>query len=249
MTYALHGNSDNANSYVRFYATLSDAQTAAAGAVSHITDDRYIEELDGEDLYVPAYQGGIQAAIDAASPDDVIHVAAGTYDERIVVNKALTLNGATNGVSKKGFAVPSGYAYDPMTQSIIRPSTDVGDVTVVQIAADGVVFDGFVVANEVCATGGVYRDLVAINQSLSAPTGIQILNNVLGPNTNTLSQDGTMGRSGICAPGPRREPLKLIVRNNKIFDSKGNGCGIMIVGRTDRRIMAETHTRTSTAVR
>jgi len=230
VTHMLHGNSDVVEQYTRFYKTLADAQTAAASAVSHITDDRYIMELAGEDLYVPAYQGGIQAAIDAASPYDVIHVAAGMYDERIVVNKPLTLKGATNGVSKKGFAVPPLYAYDPLTQSIIKPSTDAGDVTVVQIAADEVVFDGFVVANEVCATGGVYRDLITINQSLVAPTGIQILNNVLGPNTNTLSQDGTMSRSGICAPGPRTNALKLIAKNNKIFDVKGNGCGIMIVG-------------------
>ena len=100
----------------------------------------------------------------------------------------------------------------------------------VKVAADGVVFDGFVVANEVCATGGVYQDLIGIDQYLTAPTGVQILNCVLGPNTNTASQDGTKGRSGVTVYGPHALPVKLVVMHNKIFDSKGNGCGIMIVG-------------------
>ncbi|HVO76735.1 MAG TPA: right-handed parallel beta-helix repeat-containing protein [Candidatus Bathyarchaeia archaeon] len=233
VTHALTGISDDSDYRVRFYATLADAQTAAAGAVSHILGGRYIMELAGTNLYVPPYLGGIQSAIDGAVPGDVIHVAAGTFDERITVNKRLTLLGATNGVSKKGFVVPALYAYDPGTQSIIRPSTDV-ERAVVHISADGVVFDGFVVANvvanQVLPTGGVYMDLVAVDQSLSAPTGIQILNNVLGPNTNTGSQNGNKGRCGITVYGPHVQPVKLIVMRNKIFDSKGNGGGIMIVG-------------------
>jgi hypothetical protein len=230
VTHTLRGISDNGNGYVRFYKTLADAQTAAAGAVSHILGGRFITELAGVNLYVPSNLGGIQPAIDAADPDDVIHVAPGTFDERITVNKRVTLLGATNGASKKGFVVPALYAYDPLTQSIVRPSTDL-DRAVVHVSADGVVFDGFVVANEVCGTGSVYRDLVAVDQYLAAPTGIRILNNVLGPNTNTASQDGTKGRCGITVYGPHSAgPVKLIVRNNKIFDSKGNGGGIMIVG-------------------
>jgi hypothetical protein len=175
------------------------------------------------------YYPTIQGAITDAGAGNVIDVAAGTYDERIIINKSLTLKGATNGVSKKGFSVPPAYAYDPLTQSIIKPSAAL-EQAMVQITADNVVFDGFVVANEVCQTGGVYQDLIGIAQGFNAPTGIQILNNVLGPNTNTASQDGTKGRCGVTVYGPHPNVCKLIVKYNKIFDSKGNGGGIMIVG-------------------
>jgi len=173
----------------------------------------------------------IQAAIDDSRTHDydIITVAAGNYDERITINKKLTLQGATAGINKNGYAIPSGYAYDPMVHSIIKPSSPLEQAVVV-IKSDEVVFDGFVVANQVCQTGGVYQDLVELDQSTSCPVGIQILNNILGPNTNTASQDGTKGRSGLCIIGPNVNQVKLIAKNNKIFDSKGNGCGIMIVG-------------------
>jgi hypothetical protein len=40
---------------------------------------------------------GIQAAIDAASPGDTITVGPGSYDENVVVNKSVTLEGSGNG--------------------------------------------------------------------------------------------------------------------------------------------------------
>jgi|GEM_PF-1303501 len=172
----------------------------------------------------------VQAAIGAASASDIINVAAGMYAERININKAITLRGATAGVSKKGFVVPGGYAYNTAEQSVIKPSAPL-EQAVVQVSSDSVVFDGFVVADEVCQTGGVYQDLFEVASSVSASNGIQVLNCVLGPNTNTAAQDGTKGRSGLCVVGPHSAgPVKFIARHNKIFDNKGNGCGIMIVG-------------------
>jgi hypothetical protein len=171
----------------------------------------------------------IQDEIGQAVAGDIVLAKAGLYDERLTIDRQLTLRGATSGVSKRGYTVPPAYAYDTATESVIRPSTTL-ERAVVHVAADGAVFDGFVVANEVCATGGVYQDLVAIDQALAATTGVQVLNCVLGPNTNTALQDGTKGRGGVTVYGPHTQPVKLIVQHNLIFDSKGNGCGIMIVG-------------------
>jgi len=46
------------------------------------------------DLFVPADYSSIQAAINAASPGDTIHLAAGRYSETLTINKNLTLAGS-----------------------------------------------------------------------------------------------------------------------------------------------------------
>ena len=128
VTHTLHGISDNSNRYARFYRTLGDAQTAAAGAVSHILGGRYIMELAGTDLYVPSYLGGIQPAVIAASSGNVIHVDAGSFATaaQVVVNKNLTIVGAGSGLTtittsfntgssgdaRGWFLVPAGYDFD-----------------------------------------------------------------------------------------------------------------------------------------
>jgi len=128
VTHSLTGNSDNDNNYTRFYATLADAQTAATGAVSHILDGRYITELAGTDLYVPAYLGGVGPAVAAANSGDVVHVDAGTFTtpEQVVVDKDLTLEGpgsflttisptfdtGSSGDARGWFLVTSGFDFD-----------------------------------------------------------------------------------------------------------------------------------------
>ena len=176
----------------------------------------------------------IQSAINTAWPGDIIKVLPGTYDERIIINKSLTLLGATSGISKKDYVVPAGYTYDQTKESIISPSSDKNE-PVVQIKLGTVTFDGFIFenlhANQHPELTYPYTDLISINNNTNQYRDVSIKNNVIGPNTNIDSQDGTKGRMGIVVPGPyQTTDYNLTIANNKIFDARGDGCGILLLG-------------------
>ena len=65
----------------------SDRLTFVIGIFCAVTASR-------ADIFVPADYPTIQAAIDAASPGDTIHLAAGRYSETLAINKTLTLAGS-----------------------------------------------------------------------------------------------------------------------------------------------------------
>lgn len=175
----------------------------------------------------------IQTGINAASSGDTVRVYPGTYDERIVINKSITLLGATSGISKKDYVVPAGYAYDATKESIISPSA-AENVPAVQIALSPVTFDGFVVNFIYSAQYPVLyptTDLISINNGSHDYSDVKIINNVIGPNTNVVTQNGKQGRMGIVVPGARSKYVhSLTIANNKIFNATGDGCGIMLLG-------------------
>ena len=79
-----------------------------------------------------AFYATIQGAIDAADAADTINVPAGTWNENLLINKALTLLGAQSGEAASGTARDGG-------ESVING----GGTFAVTINADDVTIDGF----------------------------------------------------------------------------------------------------------
>ena len=131
--YALGGPQamdDGANVYnrARFYQTLGQAQSAAAGSPDHFeAHDRFIRTTNALALptnyYVFDVAGekmSIQAAANDAKATDAIHVAAGTFVEQVDIGKNVTVTGAGDATVIQSPASltakfsKSGYSYYPV---------------------------------------------------------------------------------------------------------------------------------------
>jgi len=188
---------------------------------------------------VPGDHNTIQAAIDAASPGDTINVAAGTYNERVNINKSLTLKGANAGVPATEVRGP---------ESIINPQGLALDFGVLIDGVDTTAtIDGFMVENYERA--GILAGAFSLEND---PAVAHILNNIVtepvGQQNNNCIQlaDGTTGTvignevsganlespdwsgSGILVSGSSN----VLVSNNYVHDCEG---GIQIQGYAEYR--------------
>jgi len=177
----------------------------------------------------------IQNGIDIVTNGGTVNVAAGTYTEAITIKKSLTLSGATANVNKNGYTVPTDYAWDDTIESIINhPAPPPGGTytAIVDIYdVDYVTFEGFVV-QELNAVANNYDSLIRVIAQTRAITNVVVRNNIIGPNTNTTSQDGKQGRMGLyIVNNPYSADYGVtnsIFSGNKIFDTRGNGNNIYI---------------------
>ena len=147
--------------------------------------------------------GRIQEGIDLVS-GSTVNVAAGHYAERLTVSKAVTLLGATAGVSKKNYVVPAGYAYDPNVESIIMPSVD-APLAVVDVKKTGggdiagpITVKGFVLTDQGAVDNNAQRGLINLDQYTGLPNGVLIENNVIGPHTGPGSERAR--RAAVASP-------------------------------------------------
>ncbi len=180
--------------------------------------------------------GYIQEAVDLVDPTGLVSVRPGTYTERLVVDKPVTLQGATYQTTKYGYNVPADYAWDDSVHTIIEePTPTVSGNTVDIVNTSNVTFEGFIIQN-LAANGNTVTSLVRVaveSGATQASENIVVRNNIIGPFTNTTAQDGTHGRMGLYIATPNYVNLGLLNCNfndNLIFDAQGNGNNIFVWG-------------------
>lgn len=202
-----------------------EVNSEAAWALAQLAAPVTVGE-DGKGYY------SIQDGIDASVDDDTIDVAAGTYNERININKSLTVRGANSGIKATETRGP---------ESII--DAQALEFGVLIDGADTVAtFSGFTVKNY--ARGGIVAGAFSLEND---PDEVAILNNIVHPpvtqeNNNCIQVgDGTTGTvagnevkgaslesedwsgSGILVAGSSG----VLVSNNYVHDCEG---GIQVIG-------------------
>jgi len=138
-------------------------------------------------IHVPGDYSTISSAISAASPGDTIVVAAGVYNEHVVINVAnLTLLGAQANVDARM------RTYIPANESIITFATPAFGTGIVNIASPNVIFNGFTVQGDgtiVNSTGAIFAGDAGQflpNTTTIDVTGLQLLNNIVQNNANGI---------------------------------------------------------------
>ena len=181
------------SAYVRNLAFYMGVVGTYVGAGSVYIDDIAINSV--------AYYGSIQDAVDAASSGDTISVAAGTYDEQVVIGKALTIQGAGD-------------------TTIIKPSSA---AKLTQIF-DGLFWyggtkqiAGIVVANVPSGTSVTIKNLKVDESSVTTkPTGADFLTGIFYRETGGCIDHVSIVGGGAWSLGDRAYGLYLSAATNTV---------------------------------
>jgi len=183
---------------------VTAAPVLAEGTIIHVPSDSY---------------STIQEAIDAASDGDTIVVAAGLYNENVVIDKSLTLKGAQAGVDAR---TRSG------DETIIEPDGEESGISIITTDGRVVVIDGLTVQNG--AHGIINSDYVEAGLGVEADITVKNVC-VLNPSEFGISLTFTMStmveycyvenaeiaiNAGAVEPTP---PTVATFRNNEVVNS------------------------------
>jgi hypothetical protein len=171
---------------------------------------------DGNVIYVPDDYGTIQEAIDAASDNDTVIVAAGLYEENIVIDKSLTLQGAQAGVDAR---TRSG------AETIIEPDNEEIGISILTAASRVVVIDGLTVQNGAHAIATPEFGLMAANITVKnvrvlypGDFGISLTFTINATVERCYVQDAKVAiNAGAVLPAP---PTVAIFRDNEVVNSE-----------------------------
>jgi nitrous oxidase accessory protein NosD len=175
---------------------------------------------DGNIRHVPGDYDTIQEAIDAASDNDTIIVAAGLYEESIVIDKALTLKGTQAGVDAR---TRSG------TETVIEPDAEEAGISITTTDGRVVVIDGLTVQNgahgiinsEYVEAGlGVKADITVKNVRVLNPGefGISLTFTINATVEHCYVENAEIAiNAGAVMPTP---PTNATFKNNEVVNSR-----------------------------
>jgi hypothetical protein len=167
-------------------------------------------------IEVPGDYPTIQEAVDAASDNDTIIVAAGLYKENIVIDKSLTLKGAQAGVDAR---TRSG------AETIIEPDEEEAGISIITTDGRVVVIDGLTVQNAVHAMSTPEFGLMAADITVK---NVRVLNSSEFGISLTFTSRATVEycyvkgakiaiNAGAVEPAP---PTVATFRNNEVVNSE-----------------------------